>query len=81
MSLCEKYSKVIIIFADLAISVNHRLLFVEQSDRKEYLADFIRECKKSRLVKIIEDNESQQRLFQFNFKVITGIVSKPRSDT
>lgn len=63
--------------SDLIVFVNYRLPYVEEADKEEYIRDYKREVENGKLVKIINDEKTGEKLYDVTFDTICGIISKP----
>lgn len=64
-------------FLELLRNTNYRLPLVKEEDKDEYLRDFINEVKKSKVMKIIKDQKTGEKFFEYTADLIYGIASKP----
>lgn len=58
-------------------SVNARLPFIEEDDRESYMKDYIEETKKTKIVKIVTDEKTNEKIVLASLDIISGVVSKP----
>lgn len=68
----------LIFVAEMFTAVNTRLKFIQEEGKEEYLKDFIEECKKSSMVKLITLENMDQKYFKLSNKMIIGVISKPQ---
>lgn len=59
------------------VSANKRLPFIEEKERAEYLKDYVEECRKTKMVRMVVDDKTNEEFVDTSFDLITGIMSKP----
>lgn len=64
-------------FSEFVASVIRRLEYVEETDKEEYLKDFIKYNKESNMVNLIVNQQTKERIYETPLDIITVAATKP----
>lgn len=59
------------------VSVNIRLPFVEETDKEEYVRDYLKEIRRAKRMSVIIDDKTQEEILSADLFVVTGLIEKP----